>query len=84
MRGAQRGGFILSGRAEIDCLTPMSQTLALAELIVQSSQVMLADRETPRHLARLRDVVAAVPSFRLEHTKRQLHEIENTLHEASL
>jgi len=68
----------------IDCLTPMSQTAALAELIVQSSQVLLADRETPRHFARLRDVIAAVPSFRLEHSARQLHEIADTLQSAGL
>ena len=52
----------------------MSQTMALAELIVQSTQVLLADRETPRHFARLRDVDRRVPSFRLEHTQRQLHD----------
>jgi hypothetical protein len=46
--------------------------------------VLLADRETPRHFARLRDVVAAVPSFRLEHSARQLHEIARTLRSASL
>ena len=62
----------------------MSQTMALAELILQSSQVLLADSETPRHFARLRDVIARVPSFRLEHTQKQLHEIANTLRGAAL
>jgi hypothetical protein len=57
----------------------LSQTMALAELIVQSTQVLLADSETPRHFARLRHVVANVPSFRLEHTQKQLHEIALTL-----
>jgi hypothetical protein len=62
----------------------MSQTMALAELIMQSSQVLLADHETPRHFARLRDVVAMVPSFRLEHTQKQLHAIADTLRDAKL
>ena len=58
--------------------------MALGELILQSSQVLLADSETPRHFARLRHVVMAVPSFRLEHTETQLHEIERTLGAAVL
>ena len=83
-RHAPLGTIIFPRRATTDRLTPMSQTMALAELIVQSSQVLLADRETPRHFARLRDVVAAVPSFRLEHTEKQLHEIAHTLRAATL
>lgn len=83
-RRAPLRAIIFPRRAVVDCLTPMSQTMALAELIVQSSQVLLADRETPRHFSRLRDVVAAVPSFRLEHTERQLHEIANTLRAAAI
>ena len=59
--------------------SPLSQTMALAELIVQSTQVLLADSETPRHFARLSHVVATVPSFRLEHTQKQLHAIALTL-----
>jgi hypothetical protein len=83
-RRAPLGAIIFPRRAACDRLTPMSQTMALAELIVQSSQVLLSDSETPRHFARLRDVVAAVPSFRLEHSARQLHEIANTLRAAAL
>ena len=83
-RRAPLCAIIFPRRAAVDCLTPMSQTMALAELIVQSSQVLLADRETPRHFARLRDVIAAVPSFRLEHTERQLHEIADTLRDAAI
>lgn len=83
-RRAPLGAIIFPRRAVIDCLTPMSQTMALAELIVQSSQVLLADRKTPRHFARLRDVIAAVPSFRLEHSERQLHEIAHTLRAAAI
>ena len=83
-RHAPLGAIIFPRRATIDRLTPMSQTMALAELIVQSTQVLLADRETPRHFARLRDVVAEVPCFRLEHTEKQLHEIAHTLGAATL
>jgi hypothetical protein len=83
-RRAPLGAIIFPRRAVVDCLSPMSQTTALAELIVQSSQVLLADRETPRHFARLRDIIAAVPSFRLEHTERQLHEIADTLRDAAI
>lgn len=83
-RRAPLGAIVFARRAGCDRLTPMSQTMALAELIVQSTQVLLADCETPRHFARLRDVVAAVPSFRLEHSVRQLHEIANTLRDAAL
>jgi hypothetical protein len=83
-RRAPLGAIVFPRRSEADRLTPMSQTMALAELIVQSAQVLLADGETPRHFARLRDVVAAVPSFRLEHSARQLHEIARTLRSASL
>lgn len=81
-RRAPLGAIVFPRRAMVDYLTPMSQTMALAELIVQSSQVLLADSETPRHFARLRDVVANVPSFRLEHSERQLHEIAQTLSSA--
>jgi hypothetical protein len=83
-RRAPLGAIIFPRRASVDRLTPLSQTMALAELIVQSTQVLLADRETPRHFARLRDVIAAVPSFRLEHTEKQLHEIAHTLGVAEL
>jgi hypothetical protein len=83
-RHARLGAIIFPRRAELDRLTRMSQTMALAELILQSSQVLLADSETPRHFARLRDLIAAVPSFRLEHTSRQLHEIASTLRDAPL
>ena len=83
-RRAPLGAIVFPRRAVLDSLTPMSQTMALAELIVQSSQVLLADRETPRHFARLRDVIAAVPSFRLEHSERALHEIADTLWSASI
>jgi hypothetical protein len=83
-RHAPLGAIIFPRRAACDRLTPMSQTMALAELIVQSSQVLLADSETPRHFARLRDVVASVPSFRLEHTQKQLHAIAHTLRGAPL
>jgi hypothetical protein len=83
-RHAPLGAIIFPRRSANDCLTPMPQVMALAELILQSSQVLLADSETPRHLARLRDVVMAVPSFRLEHTEKQLHEIARTLRGAEL
>lgn len=83
-RHAPLGAIVFPRRSATDALTPMSQTLALAELIMQSSQVLLADDETPRHFARLRDVVSHVPSFRLEHTQKQLHEIANTLRGAAL
>lgn len=76
---APLGAIIFPRRAACDRLSPLSQTMALAELIVQSSQVLLADRETPRHFARLQHVVATVPSFRLEHTQKQLHAIALTL-----
>jgi hypothetical protein len=78
-RHAPLGAIIFPRRSEHDRLTAMSQTMALAELMLQSSQVLLADSETPRHFARLRDVIARVPSFRLEHTEKQLHEIARTL-----
>jgi hypothetical protein len=83
-RHAPLGAIIFPRRAGCDRLTPMTQTMALAELILQSSQVLLADSETPRHFARLRDVVASVPSFRLEHTQKQLHGIAHTLRGATL
>jgi len=83
-RHAPLVAIIFPRRSATDQLTPMTQTMALAELIVQSTQVLLADSETPRHFARLRDVVANVPSFRLEHTQRQLHAIANTLRGATL
>ena len=83
-RHAPLGAIIFPRRSAIDSLAPMSQTMALAELIMQSSQVLLADSETPRHFARLRDVVALVPCFRLEHTQKQLHEIADTLRGAEL
>ena len=83
-RHAPLGAIIFPQRAESDRITPMSQTMALAELIMQSSQVLLSDDETPRHFARLRDVVTSVPSFRLEHTSRQLHEIADTLRSVAL
>lgn len=83
-RHAPLGAIIFPRRSEHDRLTPMSQTMALAELILQSSQVLLADSETPRHFARLADVIARVPGFRLEHTQKQLHEIANTLRDAAL
>jgi hypothetical protein len=82
-RHAPLGTIIFPRRSATDRLTPMSQTLALAELMLQSTQVLLADSETPRHFARLRDVVATVPSFRLEHTQKQLHAIAHTLHDAA-
>lgn len=80
---APLGAIIFPRRAACDRLTPMSQTMALAELIVQSTQVLLADSETPRHFARLCHVAASVPSFRLEHTQKQLHEIALTLRDAA-
>jgi hypothetical protein len=83
-RRAPLGAIIFPRRGSSDRLTPMSQTVALAELIVQSTQVLLADRETPRHFARLRDVIASVPSFRLEHTEKQLHDIAHTLRGAAI
>lgn len=78
-RHAPLHAIVFPRRAAVDRLIVMAQTMALAELIVQSTQVLLADRETPRHLARLRDVIASVPSFRLEHTEKQLHAIAATL-----
>lgn len=78
-RHAPLHAIVFPRRAAADRLFVMAQTMALAELIVQSTQVLLADRETPRHLARLRDVIASVPSFRLEHTEKQLHAIAATL-----
>lgn len=83
-RHAPLVAIVFPRRAAADRLTRMAQTMALAELIVQSTQVLLADGETPRHFARLRDVVASVPSFRLEHTHKQLHAIANTLEGAAL
>ncbi|MBK5186930.1 MAG: hypothetical protein JJD97_01730 [Gemmatimonadaceae bacterium] len=83
-RHAPLGAILFPRRAAFDRLIPLSRTMALSELIVQSSQVLLADSETPRHFARLRDLIAAVPSFRLEHTQKQLHEIANTLRTAAL
>ncbi|MEP7067105.1 MAG: hypothetical protein ABI889_13805 [Gemmatimonadota bacterium] len=83
-RHAPLGAIIFPRRSARDQLTPMSQTMALAELILQSTQVLLADSETPRHFARLRDVVSSAPSFRLEHTQKQLHAIAHTLRGASL
>ena len=83
-RRARLRAIVFPRRAVVDCLTPLSETTALAELIVQSSQVLLGDRETPRHFARLRDVISAVPSFRLEHSERQLHEIAETLRAAAI
>ena len=80
---APLGAIIFPRRAAGDRLSPMSQTMALAELIVQSTQVLLADSETPRHFARLRHVVATVPSFRLEHTQKQLHAIALTLRDVA-
>ena len=80
---APLGAIIFPRRAACDRLSPMSQTMALAELIVQSTQVLLADSETPRHFERLRHVVASVPSFRLEHTQKQLHAIALTLRDAA-
>lgn len=80
---APLGAIIFPRRAVCDCLSSMSQTMALTELIVQSMQVLLADSETPRHFARLRHVVACVPSFRLEHTQKQLHEISHTLRDVA-
>ncbi|MDB4916390.1 MAG: hypothetical protein JWM95_4034 [Gemmatimonadetes bacterium] len=83
-RHAPLGAIIFPRRAACDRLSSMTQTMALAELMLQSTQVLLADSETPRHFARLRDVIAAVPSFRLEHTQKQLHAIAHTLRGASL
>jgi hypothetical protein len=82
-RHARLGAIIFPRRSADDLLSPMSQTVALAELMVQSTQVLLADSETPRHFARLRDVIASVPSFRLEHTQKQLHAIAQTLRDSS-
>jgi hypothetical protein len=76
---APLGAILFPRRGACDRLSPLSQTMALAELIVQSAQVLLADSETPRHFARLRHVVSTVPSFRLEHTQKQLHTIALTL-----
>ena len=78
-RHAPLHAIVFPRRAAADRLTPMAQTMALAELIMQSTQVLLGDGETPRHFARLRDVIASVPSFRLEHTQKQLHAIATTL-----
>jgi hypothetical protein len=83
-RHAPLAAIVFPRRAACDRLTPMTQTMALAELIVQSMQVLLGDGETPRHFARLRDVIASVPSFRLEHTQKQLHAIAETLRGAAL
>jgi hypothetical protein len=83
-RHAPLGAIVFPRRSASDRLSPMTQTMALAELIVQSTQVLLADSETPRHFARLRDVIASVPSFRLEHTQKQLHAIAQTLRGARL
>jgi hypothetical protein len=83
-RHAPLGAIIFPRRSKTDRLSVMSETMALAELILQSSQVLLGDSETPRHLARLRDVIASVPSFRLEHTPKQLHEIAHTLEGAAI
>lgn len=80
---APLGAIIFPRRAACDRLSPLSQTMALAELMIQSTQVLLADSETPRHFARLRHVVTTVPSFRLEHTQKQLHEIALTLRDVS-
>ena len=83
-RHAPLGAIVFPRRSACDRLIPMTQTMALSELIMQSTQVLLADSETPRHFARLRNVIANVPSFRLEHTQKQLHAIAQTLRDAAL
>ena len=62
-----------------DAADRLGATAALAAIVRQSPWALLGDADAPRHLAALRDLAAAVPAFRLEHTARQLRRIARTL-----
>ena len=66
-------------RGERDTITTVSGADALAELVRQSSWVLMPDGHAEAHLAALRDLAERIPRFRLTHTRRQLHEVADTL-----
>ena len=57
----------------------MSGADALAQLVRQSSWVLMPDGHAEAHLAALRELADRTPRFLLTHTARQLHEVADTL-----
>jgi hypothetical protein len=48
-------------------------------LIAQSAWVLIPDDDARRHLDALRAIATQVPAYRLTHSPRQLHVIDQTL-----
>ena len=66
-------------RGDHDAITPVSGADALAQLVRQSSWVLMPDGHAEAHLAALRELADRTPRFLLTHTARQLHEVADTL-----
>jgi hypothetical protein len=66
-----------------DTLTPIPAVDALIEVVRQSAWVFIPDADARTHLDALRRIVQSVATYRLIHSPRQLHAIENTLMSAA-
>jgi hypothetical protein len=66
-------------RGERDAMTTISPAEALAQLVRQSSWVLMPDGHAEAHLAALRELAEGTPRFLLTHTSRQLHAVADTL-----
>lgn len=66
-------------RGDRDAITPVSAADALAQLVRQSSWVLMPDGHAQSHLDALRDLAERTPRFLLTHTEKQLHAIADTL-----
>ena len=62
-----------------DTLTRIPAIEALIEVVRQSAWVLIPDADARAHLDALRRIVQSVSTYRLIHSPRQLHAIEDTL-----
>jgi predicted ATPase len=79
---ARRGplvGMVFLTQGPIDHLARITAVEALVQLIAQSAWVLIPDDDARRHLDALRAIATQVPAYRLTHSPRQLHVIDQTL-----
>jgi hypothetical protein len=77
-REARLGAVMFVERATRHAIQPVGPVVALSALVRQSPWVILDDECTRLHLDALR-AVATLPSYRLAHTRAELHTIARTL-----
>jgi hypothetical protein len=66
-------------RGDRDQVTTVGSAEALAQLVRQSSWVLMPDGHAEAHLAALRELAERTPRFLLTHTALQLHRVADTL-----